>query len=381
MADTKQLLVNILTSSSNDEVTRDELIRRLESLDVKTSDAIKVLKLADPSAYVKRNPIVFDRQKLLLRFSADSIARPVVAEAAFTHQTKSTGEIQFSSGVIDATLDPTLTKFYPTRSYKHLKRRLNPNFPLNIFVWGETGVGKSTSVIHIAKEQGRKVVRTNLSKFADVDDLFGGIRISEGTTFFDKGPALVAMEMGAVLILDECDSADPQLLTDLHPILEKSGYLIKKLKKMIYPTPGFCVVATANTNGRGDMTGKYVGTSVLNRAFLDRFATGIEYLSPTKTELKRIIEVSLSDSPEAVVRGIVDWYEQIDTAVVNGAIDDRVSPRKILDIVELMMSDGVVDIADPKAKECIVEATNLLDSHISKAMAELWDAMIHSRSS
>lgn len=387
MLDPKKLLIDILANTPADEVTRDELVRRLESHRVKTPDAIKVLKLADPSAYVKRNPIVYNRQRLFDCLSGNF--KPVVgrgaatganyqppAQASAPAASQQFSEIQFTNSVVDATLDPSLDKFFPTKSYKHLKRRMSPKFPLNIYVYGETGVGKSSAALHIAKDQGRPAVRVNLSKFADVDELFGGMRIVNGTTYFDKGPVLVAMEMGAVLILDECDSADPTLLTDLHPILEKKGYLIKKLKKMIYPTPGFCVIATANTKGRGDLTGKYIGTSALNRAFLDRFATGIHYESPTRSELRRIIEIAMPYAPPAIVDGVCEWYDQIDDAVNKQAVEDHISPRKILDIIELMMADGVENVSQPEAKECIVEGTNLLDNHISLAFAELWDAML-----
>lgn len=392
MSNAKNVLLKLLSGTGTDSVAREELLDRAETFSVKRGDAVKALKLADPSCYIKRNPIVYDREKLIS--SLNGTLKPVRGRGAKVEEattanftitapavpalktTQAMSDVKYLNTVIDATLDPTLDKFFPTRSYKHVKRRMNPNFPLNIFIYGETGVGKSTSVLHAAKGDGRIVVRANLSKFADIDDLFGGLRIVDGSTFFDKGPALVAMELGAVLLLDECDSADPQLLTDLHPVLERKGYLIKKLKTMVYPAAGFCVIATANTNGRGDMQGKYIGVGPLNAAFLDRFATGIEYLPPTRAELKHIIDITLPHAPAAIVDGMCDWYEQVDASVTNGAVQDRPSPRKVLDIIELMMSDGVQLPSDAGAKECIIEGTNLMDKNISQALAELWDAML-----
>ena len=393
---TKAKLVKAVTALNKDSILREELLDKVETFNVNRADALKALKSVDPSCYEKRNPICYNASKLIKSLNGElrpTVGRGAPAEATANYivqapspaplpptvklESVHTAEVKFVNNIIDATLDPALESFHPTRSYKKVLQRLNPNFPLNLFIFGETGVGKSTSVLHAAKVEGRAVVRANLSKFADIDDLFGGLRIVDGTTYFDKGPALVAMELGAILLLDECDSADPQLLTDLHPVLERKGYLIKKTKQMVYPTPGFCVVATANTRGRGDLTGKYIGTTALNTAFLDRFATGIEYLAPNRGELERIITTSLkSDVPESIVAGICEWYDQIDKAVNNGAIADRPSPRKVLDIIELMLSDGIEDVTDPRTKDIIVEGTNLLDTHISQALAELWDSML-----
>jgi hypothetical protein len=374
------------------EVKREDILVMATKKGIQVKDSIKILKGVPGTCLTKKNPIVYNRDRLIGALGGDAPpqgrgAAPAQATANFTVQPAVTGapvspamsEVKFTNTIIDATHDPSLRKFAPTKSYKLIERRLNPSFPLNFYVYGETGVGKSTAILYAAKKRGLAVVRANLSKFADVDDLFGGIRIVDGTTYFDKGPALVAMEMGAVLLLDEVDSADPQLLTDLHPILEKKGYLIKKIKQMVYPAAGFCVWATGNTAGRGDLTGRFIGTGSLNVAFLDRFASGIEYLPPTRGELKQIVDTSITGAPESIVEGICDWYEQISKAVDNGATEVRPSPRKVLDIIELMLSDDIADINDSKAKDCIVEGTNLMDKHISQAYAELWDSMLVTR--
>ena len=383
--DIKKLIAVVAGRMAQDEVTRESIVDAVMNMTATTKavDIIKTLKTVEQSCYTKRNPICYNRARLVNFFAGSELMSdmPVVnreqpiapVEAA---PVAKTSEVKFSNTVIDATQDPSLAKFHPTRSYKHVLRRMNPAFPMNLYIFGDTGVGKSTSVLHIAKKQGRVAVRANLSKFADVDDLFGGMRIVDGTTFFDKGPALVAMEMGAILILDEVDSADQQLLTDLHPVLEGKGYLIKKLKQMVYPKEGFCVIATANTAGRGDLTGKFIGTGALNAAFLDRFATGIEYESPTQAEMKGIIKSSLPMAPINLIEGVCAWYDQINKSVAAGAVEERPSPRKVIDIIQLMMSDGITNVNEAGAKDCIIEATNLMDKHISQAFAELWDSMM-----
>lgn len=381
----KELAVRIVQTINEDEVTRDDLMNRLASHHhVARGDAIRALKTVDPTVYVKRNPIIYNKEKLILSLSGE--LKPYVGRGggqlrldieppAPEPHALVTQESRYISSVIDATLDPSLDHFFPTSSYRHLEKRMNPRFPLNVFVWGESGVGKSTAALHIAKKQRRPAIRVGLSKFTDIDDLIGGMRIVDGTTFFDKGPALVAMEMGAILILDELDSADPQLLTELHPILEKKGYLIKKLKKMVYPSPGFCIIGTANTKGRGDLSGKYIGTSALNKAFIDRFALGIHYETATRGEMKKIIEVSLREAPSFMIEGVCDWYEQIDDSVRKNVTEEHVSPRKVLDIIELMMMDDIKSLNQPEANEIIAEATSLMDEHISKALVQFWETV------
>lgn len=355
----QQLTLNVLQKIKTEDVSREDIFFKLRGK-VTRGDTIKILNEVDADCLVKKNPIMYSRVKLAESLSS-TIEQSLKRDRAIAS--------------IDASLDPSLSNFVQTKSYKQLLRRMAPEHPLNVFVWGETGAGKSSAILHIAKSQGRSAVRVNLSKFSDVDDLFGGMRITDGTTYFDEGPVLIAMRAGAILILDEVDSADPQLLTDLHPVLERRGYLVKKLKKMVYPAPGFCVIATANTKGGGDLSGKYIGATALNRAFLDRFAVGINYDTPTRGELLRIINGSVANVPVDVAHGLADWYESIDKAVKHHVIEEHISTRKILDIAKIMVEEEIDSPSNKNAKAIILEATNLMDSHISIALTELWDSL------
>jgi MoxR-like ATPase len=381
-------LLEFLERSSNDAVSREEIMRKVKP-EVAEQDLLRFLRGLPGSVFLKKNPIIYDRVKLLSILQDTLATTATVAKAAplvlsespfppvsptpnFTH-VATVGVVD--GHVVDATQDPAIDKFIPTRSYRQVERRMNPNFPMNIFIFGETGIGKSTAPIHIAKKQGRPVIRINLSRFTDVDDLFGSVRLQNGNTIFEKGPVLMAFEMGAILLMDEVDSADPTLLTDLHPILEHRGYMIKKLRQMVFPKEGFMVVATANTKGRGDVTGRYIGTGALNRAFLDRFATGIEYLAPTRQEIQQILIASRPSAPLELVKALASWYDQVATAARND-IAEHISPRKMLDIIEMMLSDGITNHRSRDAKDVILEATNLSDTHVSMALAELWDAAV-----
>lgn len=373
MSKLKDVILEVLNENSKEEVLRVDLATKVEKASgIRPSEVHKFLAVGDldESIVIKRNPILLHRRNLIAWL--EEIDKPMSVGRGGIAVNDIPDIPNVETNELDASQDPSLDKFFPTKSYSLVLRRMNPQFPFNIFIYGDAGVGKSTAALHVAKIQGRTAIRINLSKFSDVDDLFGGMRISDGTTYFEKGPALVAMELGAIFIIDECDSADPHLLTDLHPILEKRGYFVKKLRKMVYPAPGFCIVATANTKGRGDMTGKYVGTNILNRAFLDRFATGIEFESPSAIEMTSIVKTVLPSANTVIVNAVVEWYNQIQNAYKKNAIDDHVSPRKILDIIELMMSEKITIPESSAARECIRESTSLYDEHVSFAFTEMW---------
>ena len=180
--------------------------------------------------------------------------------------------------------------YIKTKNYKNLFDLINPQIPVNIFIGGSSGIGKSSTIIAIAEEQERHIYRVNLSNATDVDDLVGGLRLKDDSTYFEYGPCVKAMQVeNGILLLDEVDTANPGLLMELHPILERKGVLIKKTGEYITPSKGFQVIATGNTKGHGDSSGKYVGTRPLNAAFLDRFGIFYDFVVPTNAEIKKLL--------------------------------------------------------------------------------------------
>ena len=139
-----------------------------------------------------------------------------------------------------------------------------------IFITGLSGNGKTLSVTQACAVAKREMIRVNITIETDEDDLLGGYRLRDGQTVWQNGPVIEAMERGAVLLLDEIDLASNKIMC-LQPILEGSGIYVKKINKFVKPAFGFNVVATANTKGQGSDDGKFIGTNVLNEAFLERF--------------------------------------------------------------------------------------------------------------
>ena len=173
----------------------------------------------------------------------------------------------FSENLVPAT-DPL---FVPFGNFTTLKKIIKSDMFYPTFITGLSGNGKTFSVDQACAQLKREVIRVNFTVETDEDDLIGGFRLVEGETRFFKGPVIKAMELGAVLLLDEIDLGNPAKIMCLQSILEGKGYFIKKTGEYIQPAAGFTVIATANTKGKGSDDGRFIGTNVLNEAFLERF--------------------------------------------------------------------------------------------------------------
>jgi midasin (ATPase involved in ribosome maturation) len=209
-------------------------------------------------------------------------------------------------------------KFYPT------------------YVTGLSGNGKTMMIEQICAQEGRELVRANITKETDEDDLIGGFRLIDGKTVWQNGPVIVAMERGAVLLLDEVDLGDAKLMC-LQPILEGKPVYLKKVNRVITPAPGFNILATANTKGKGSDDGRFIGTNVMNEAFLERFSITFEQeYPPLKTEAKILTNVlgasGIQDKDFA--EKLVNWADMIRKAFYDGAVSDIISTRRLVHICE-----------------------------------------------
>ena len=185
----------------------------------------------------------------------------------------------------------------------------------------------------------RECVRVNITVETDEDDLLGGFRLLNGETVFHKGPVVDAMERGAVLLLDEVDLASNKILC-LQPVLEGKGVYLKKINQWIKPADGFTVVATANTKGKGSDSGAFIGTNILNEAFLERFAITLEQEYPKNTVELRIVkgvfESANVDEKESQEFGdkLVRWADIIRKTYFDGGVDEIISTRRLVHIAK-----------------------------------------------
>ena len=204
-------------------------------------------------------------------------------------------------------------KFYPT------------------FITGLSGNGKTMSVEQACAAAKRELIRVNITIETDEDDLIGGFRLVNGDTVWHNGPVVEALERGAVLLLDEIDLASNKILC-LQSVLEGKGVFLKKIGKYVRPSSGFNVIATANTKGKGSEDGRFVGTNILNEAFLERFPVTFEQEYPTSTIETKILLNAGCD--KEFTDNLIKWAGIIRKTFFDGGVDEVITTRRLVHIVQ-----------------------------------------------
>jgi len=240
------------------------------------------------------------------------------------------------TGDIVPTKDPV---FVPWGYFKDIKSIVSSKQFYPIFITGLSGNGKTMNVSQACAQAKRECIRVNITIETDEDDLLGGYRLQEGQTVWQNGPVIEAMERGAILLLDEIDLASNKIMC-LQPILEGNGVFLKKINKFIKPAPGFNVIATANTKGQGSEDGKFIGTNILNEAFLERFPITVEQSYPTNKIESKILTNVMSDKgltkkdDEKFSLNLITWADIIRKTFYEGGVDEIISTRRLVHIVE-----------------------------------------------
>jgi MoxR-like ATPase len=225
--------------------------------------------------------------------------------------------------------------YVPYGFYKDLKQVLTSTMFYPIFISGLSGNGKTTMVEQVCANLKREAIRVNISIETDEDDLIGGNTLVDGNVVYREGPVLTAMKRGAVLILDEVDRGSNKLMC-LQAILEGKPYFNKKTGETVTPAPGFNIVATANTKGRGSDDGKFISANILDEAFLERFAITVEQEYPTLATEKKIVLKKMEKADcvdDEFALHLVTWSDVIRRTYYDGAIDELVSTRRLEHIV------------------------------------------------
>ena len=236
------------------------------------------------------------------------------------------------------------------------------------FITGLSGNGKTFSVEQACAQLGRELIRVNITVETDEDDLIGGFRLANGETVWHNGPVIEALQRGAVLLLDEIDLASNKILC-LQSILEGKGVFLKKIGKWVAPAEGFQVFATANTKGKGSDDGRFIGTNVLNEAFLERFPVTFEQEYPTPAQEIKILESVARDinvvAPDFCKR-LADWADIIRKTFYDGGIEEIISTRRLVHILRAYRIFGNKEKA---LQVCI----NRFDDDTKQAFIELYD--------
>ena len=261
--------------------------------------------------------------------------------------------------------DDTFVKF---GNFNDIKKIIQSNLFYPTFITGLSGNGKTLSVEQACSQLKRELIRVNVTVETDEDDLIGGFRLVNGETAWHNGPVIEALERGAILLLDEIDLASNKILC-LQSVLEGKGVFLKKIGRFVKPTPGFNVIATANTKGKGSEDGRFIGTNVLNEAFLERFPVTFEQSYPAPVTEQRILEgvaLDLGVEDREFCKRLVDWGDVIRKTFYDGGIEEIISTRRLVHIIR------AYSIFQDKAK-AIQVCVNRFDDETKQAFLELYD--------
>jgi len=223
-----------------------------------------------------------------------------------------------------------------SKNYRDLELIVKSQMFYPSYISGPTGNGKSTMIEQICAKAKRPLIRVNLNSMTDEDQLIGSKTLVDGNVEIIEGPVLVAMRLGIPLLLDEIDAGSANTLLCLQPILEGKPFYFKLKNEVITPAKGFNVFATANTKGKGSDDGRYIGTNVLNEAFLERFAVTFNQEYPSAAAEKRIV-LNLMTQYDCVNEDFADvlvkWADVIRKTFDAGAIDENITTRRLVHVV------------------------------------------------
>jgi len=267
-----------------------------------------------------------------------------------------------------------MSNYVPFGHFKDVKNIIKSKIFFPVFITGLSGNGKTLMVEQICAQLKRELYRVNITIETDEDDLMGGHTLVNGNIVFREGPVVKAMRKGSVLLLDEVDLGSNKLMC-LQSVLEGKGYLIKKTGEWVTPKAGFTILATANTKGQGSEDGKFIGTQIMNEAMLERFAITMQQeYPPVKTE-KKILEKEMGLTGEVDTEftdKLVDWADIIRKTYYEGGIDDVVTTRRLVHIVNAfrMFKDRLKSIEmcisrfDEETRNSILDLYSKIDAGI-----------------
>ena len=241
-----------------------------------------------------------------------------------------------------------------------------------IFITGPSGNGKSMTVVQACAGLKRELIRINVTAGTDEDDLIGSFRLIDGDTVWQDGPIVEAMVRGAIVLIDEIDMLNPNRAASLFTALEGKGVFIKKIGRLVEPKKGFNIIATANTKGKGSDDGRYMGTNVLNEAFLERFPITLEFDYTTKGNEKKIL-ANVLKTLNYEVKGdlkqfaddLVEWAAITRKTFDEGAVDELISTRRLVHIINAF---SILEKKDVAIKHCIAR----FDSEIRDSLFALF---------
>jgi MoxR-like ATPase len=303
------------------------------------------------------------------KYVLDAVVTPITSAPSATKEDIPVDNLSVQTAGFTENLIPAKDDlFVPFGNFKTVRDIIKSKMFYPIFITGLSGNGKTYMVEQACAAMKREVIRVNFTVETDEDDLIGGFRLVDGDTKFFKGPLIKAMERGAVLLADEIDLANAAKVMCMQSILEGKGYFIKKTGEYITPAAGFNVIATANTKGKGSDDGRFIGTNILNEAFLERYPITCEQEYPSISIEKKILDkvantVNVND--DEFIQKLVDWADIIRKTFNDGGVDEIISTRRLVHIIKAFSIFG-------DRMNAIMMCTNRFDDETKLAFLDLY---------
>lgn len=296
------------------------------------------------------------------------ITQEHIEKLEHTYQSPTAPNIEVMRSFSQSLVPEKLSSFIKFGNFNDIKKIINSQVFYPIFITGLSGNGKTMSVEQACAQLDREMIRVNITIETDEDDLIGGFRLVNGETVWHNGPVIEALDRGAILLLDEIDLASNKILC-LQSILEGKGVFLKKIGRFVKPSPGFNIIATANTKGKGSDDGRFIGTNILNEAFIERFAVTFEQSYPTPSIEQKILEaisLELGMDDMTFCKRLVDWGDVIRRTFYDGGIDEIISTRRLVHIIRAYC---IFKNKEKAIQVCI----NRFDDATKQAFLELYD--------
>ena len=308
-----------------------------------------------------------------------TLARPMpkapVVETPMVESPNISNVIEFPKTETESYVPSKVNGYVKFGHYNDIKTIAKSGQFYPIFITGLSGNGKTMMIEQVHAEIKKELFRVNITIETDEDDMIGHYALVDGRTVWQDGPVTMAMERGATSLLDEVDLASNKIMC-LQPVLEGNPLLIKKEGRIVRPAPGFTVMATANTKGKGSEDGRFIGTNILNEAFLERFPVTVEQEYPSVSVEKKIV-IKLMENlgcvDEEYAGKLVDWADLIRKTFYDGGVDEIIATRRLVHIVHAfaIFKDRMKAIAmcvarfDDQTKEVFMDLYSKLDEKVS----------------
>jgi hypothetical protein len=353
---TTEQLIAYLSEKFGDDINTQMVQTACDHFDITYATGTKRLR----DFYIKRGTWNLTVQ--------EKLEQTYNAPAAPSTQVKYDSHMGVLAPVVQNLVPPKDSNYVPFGNFADVKKIIQSGLFYPVFITGLSGNGKTFSVEQACAQLKRELIRVNITIETDEDDLIGGFRLQDGNTVWHNGPVVEALQRGAVLLLDEIDLASNKILC-LQSILEGKGVFLKKTGQYVNPAPGFTVIATANTKGKGSDDGRFIGTNVLNEAFLERFALTFEQEYPTPTVEAKILQ-KLSSSigclDEEFCEKLSAWSDIIRKTFKEGGIDEVISTRRLTHIIRAYSIFG-------KRMKAIEVCVNRFDEETKTSFMELYN--------